>query len=122
MRSLASGLRVVGAITNLSLGGCLMLLGETRGFHRGEALEMTFSVRQLPLRVQGFIRQIHPGYGAGVEFTLITERGKRQLAELIEELGAVLRDQVDDLVNEKKNKENCGGAAKASSLVQRIRR
>ncbi len=95
---------MVGRIGNLSLGGCLMLLDETRGFCRGEALEMTFCVRQLPVRVQGSVRQVHAGQAVGVEFTMISERGKRQLLELIGELGEVLRDQIEELANATKDK------------------
>lgn len=96
MRSLASGFRAVGKIEDLSLGGCLMELSDRFWFHEGEPVEMTFCVRQLPLRVQGSIRQLHPNKGLGVEFTLLTERGKRQLLELIRELdemGGAAADQ-----------------------------
>ena len=99
LRSLGSGRRVVGRFGNLSLDGCLMLLDETRGFRPGEALEMTFCVRQLPVRVQGSVRQVHAGRAVGVEFSMISERGKRQLLELIGELREVLRHRIDDLAN-----------------------
>jgi len=118
MRSLGSGLRAVGRIGNLSVGGCLMLMDETRGFRRGEALEMTFCVRQLPVRVQGFVRQLHPGNAVGVEFSMMTERGKRQLLELIRELGEVLHDQMDDLTQAQKD----AAANEERNGVHRIRR
>jgi hypothetical protein len=93
MRSLVSGLRALGRIANLSLHGCRMQLTDPHSFRRGEALEITFCVRQLPVRVQGFVRQVHLGHAVGVEFTMMSERGKRQLLELIRELDEILQDQ-----------------------------
>lgn len=100
IRSLSSGLRRLGTIVNLSLKGCLVRLGNDPCFRKGEAVEMTFCVRQLPVRVQGFIRQRHLGPGVGVEFTLLAERGKQRLLELIAELDEILRDKVDEPVKE----------------------
>jgi hypothetical protein len=97
IRSLASGLRASGKIENLSLGGCRIQLENARGFREAERVEMTFCVRQLPLRVQASIRQLDSGHTLGVTFTLLSERGKLQLMALIEELAETLRDQVDSL-------------------------
>ncbi len=93
MRSLVSGACARGRIANLSLRGCRMQLDEPHGYRRGEALEMTFCVRQLPVRVQGFVRQVHLGHAVGVEFTMMSERGKRQLLELIRELDEILQEK-----------------------------
>jgi len=98
MRGLTSGLRATGKIENLSLGGCRILVEQPPGFREGENVEMTFSVRQLPLRVQASIRQLHSGHAVGVAFTLLSERGKLQLLALIDELAEVIRDQVDSLI------------------------
>lgn len=103
MRSLASGVCVLGKIGNLSLGGCLLQLDDTHAFRRGEELELTFCVRQLPVRVQGSVRQVHSGESVGVEFTMMTERGKRRLKDLIEELGEVMRGQIQELTKAKKD-------------------
>ncbi len=62
MRALTSGLRATGKIENLSLGGCRILVEQPHGFRQGENVEMTFCVRQLPLRVQASIRQLHSGH------------------------------------------------------------
>jgi hypothetical protein len=91
-------LRATGKIENLSLGGCRIQMADRHGFRQGEKVEITFIVRQLPLRVQASIRQLHPGNGVGVVFTLLSERGKRQLLDLIDELAELLRDQVDGLI------------------------
>jgi len=96
MRSLSSGIRAVGKIENLSLGGCLIHLANQHGFRKGETVEMTFTIRQLPLRVQASVRQLHSD-AAGVAFTLLSERGRRQLQLLIDELSELLRDQVEGL-------------------------
>ena len=95
IRSLSSGFRANGKIENLSLSGCLMQLSDRHWFRAAESVEMTFCVRQLPLRVQASIREMHAGKGVGVEFTLLTERGKRQLLELISELDEILHRQVE---------------------------
>lgn len=78
---------------NLSLQGCLVRLGDDPCFRKGEAVEMTFCVRQLPVRIQGLVRQRHLGPGIGVEFTLLAERGKRRLVELIAELEEILHKE-----------------------------
>lgn len=95
MRSLSSGFRAAGKVENLSLSGCLMQLRDRYWFRAGEEVEMTFCVRQLPFRVQARVREIHPGKGVGVEFTLLTERGRRQLLVLIDELDEMVRGRVD---------------------------
>jgi len=95
IRSLSSGLRRSGMIVNLSLKGCLVRLGNDPCFRKGEAVEMTFCVRQLPVRIQGFVRQRHLGPGVGIEFTLLAERGKRRLMELIAELDEIVRAQAE---------------------------
>jgi len=81
----------------LSLGGCLVQLVDNHSFRRMEAVEMTFCVRQLPVRVQACVRQVYPDHHVGVEFTMLSERGKRQLRDLIEELAEILRNQMESL-------------------------
>ncbi len=100
MRGLSSGFRAVGKIENLSLSGCLMQLRDRYWFRAGEEVEMTFCVRQLPFRVGGRVREIHPGKGVGVEFTLMTERGGHQLLVLIGELDEILSGRADALVQD----------------------
>jgi hypothetical protein len=97
IRSLSSGVCARGAIANLSLGGCLVQLVENHSFRRTEEVEMTFCVRQLPVRVRASVRQVYPDHHVGVEFTMLSERGKRQLKELIEELAEILRNQMESL-------------------------
>ena len=94
IRSLVSPLCAKGRVANLSLSGCLIHLSDNHGFQCGELIEMRFCVRQLSLRVQGSIRQAHPGPLVGIEFTFLTERGKRQLLELIKELAGILQLRV----------------------------
>lgn len=66
-----------------------MQLGICQLFRKGEAVEISFCVRQLPVRVLGSVRQTPSDKVVGVEFTMLTERGKRQLLELIEELAQI---------------------------------
>jgi hypothetical protein len=100
MRGLTSGLQGTGKIENLSVGGCRIVMEQPQGFRQGESVEMTFCVRQLPLRVQASVRQLHYGHAVGVAFTLLSERGKLQLLSLIDELAEVHRDQVEALVQQ----------------------
>ena len=86
IQSLTTAMGARGKVANLSLSGCRLMLEAPQPFERGERVEMTFCVRQLPVRVQGVVRQVRGESRIGVEFTLLTERGKRQLRELIEEL------------------------------------
>ena len=86
IRSLSSCVCARGAIANLSLGGCLMQLVENHS-----------CVRQLPVRVRASVRQVYPDHHVGIEFTMLSERGKRQLKELIEELAQILRNQIESL-------------------------
>lgn len=65
-------------------------------------MEMTFCVRQLPVRVQGAVRQVCADRSVGVEFMLLNERGKRQLGELIGELAEILEERTHGLRTEKK--------------------
>jgi hypothetical protein len=100
MRSLSSGSRVEGRIQNLSLGGCRIEGEERAGFRAGEKVEITFCVRQLPLRVQAVICPPFSGNRVSARFTLLSERGKRQLLALIEELDEVARGQLEDLLTQ----------------------
>lgn len=94
IRSLVSGVATRGRIVNLSPGGCLIEPQTAARLRRHEPVEMTFMVRQLPVRVQGAVRQVHGDGTIGVQFTLLTERGKRHLGELIAELGELLQGEV----------------------------
>lgn len=87
VRSLASGVTARGRIANLNLGGCLIEPEQLPVLRRQEPVEMTFVVRQLPVRVQGVVRQVRSIGSIGVQFTLLSERGRRRLGELIAELG-----------------------------------
>ena len=81
----------------------LLHLEDRHGFRRAESVEMTFCVRQLPVRVQASIRQLYPGYVVGVAFTMLSERGKRQLTTLIDELDEILHGQVESLLEHQKS-------------------
>jgi hypothetical protein len=100
IRSLATGLSARGTVGNLSLCGCRLQLGICQVFRKGEAVEISFCVRQLPVRVLGSVRQAPSHRVVGVEFTMLTERGKRRLLELIEELAEISRDQADAVATE----------------------
>jgi hypothetical protein len=93
IRSLVTGLSAHGKVGNLSLCGCRLQLGICQVFRKGEAVEISFCVRQLPVRVLGSVQQALSGQVVGIEFTMLTERGKRRLLELIEELTEISLDR-----------------------------
>jgi hypothetical protein len=77
------------------VNGCLLELSSRHSFHSGEIAEVTFCVRQLSLRVQGIIRQAHSDQAVGVQFTLVPERIRHELLELIEELAEIAQAQAE---------------------------
>ncbi|HEY1502106.1 MAG TPA: PilZ domain-containing protein [Acidobacteriaceae bacterium] len=95
IRGLTSLLQRKGKIANLSLNGCLLEVSIRHSFHSGEIAEVIFCVRQLSFRMQGIIRQAHSDQVVGVQFTLVTERARRQLLELIDELAEIAEAQED---------------------------
>ncbi len=78
--------RATGTVTNLSLAGCYIEFSAPFNITYGQRLEILFNVNQLPFRVMGCARVVHPRKGIGVEFTDISHRGRQQLCELIREL------------------------------------
>ncbi|MGO9435747.1 MAG: PilZ domain-containing protein [Terracidiphilus sp.] len=82
----AVGTPISARIENLSEGGCLMELSKPVNLELGEKVELSFEVHHMPFRVLGHARALRSETLIGFQFCEISERGKRQLQDLIEEL------------------------------------
>jgi len=78
-----------GRILNLCLDGCLIEPQLATDYAVGDRLEMRFEVNRLSFRVLCIVRQIRPSGHLGVEILCLSDRSRRQLQELIEELARV---------------------------------
>jgi hypothetical protein len=81
-----SGSRLYGKVLDLSAGGCRICLDED--FLQGiyTRVETEFYVEGTPLRLGGVVQAIQRRRQLGIRFLEITERKRRQLLELIEEM------------------------------------
>lgn len=77
-----------GRILNLCLDGCLIEPHLVTGCEVGDQLEMRFEVNRLSFLASCIIRQMHPSGDLGVEILRLSDRSRRQLRELIDELAA----------------------------------
>jgi hypothetical protein len=75
-----------GRILNLCLDGCLIQPSQPTDCVVGERLDLRFEVNRLSFRVQCIVRHISPDGTLGIEILLLSDRSRRQLNELIEEL------------------------------------
>ena len=73
-------------ILDLSLEGCLVELEEPKELVLETILELTFTVNQLPFRVRGEVRSTRTPTTIGFQFPQLSERSRRQLQELVDEL------------------------------------
>jgi c-di-GMP-binding flagellar brake protein YcgR len=77
-------------IENLSEGGCLMKLDAPSAAHvvleLDEKVELSFEVKQLPFRILARVRVLRSNTMIGFQFCDMSERAKRHLQDLIEEL------------------------------------
>ncbi len=77
-----------GRILNLCLDGCLIESSRPTGYIVGDHLELRFKVNRLSFRVQCIVRHLSPDGTLGVEVLLLSDRSRKQLNELIEELAS----------------------------------
>jgi c-di-GMP-binding flagellar brake protein YcgR len=84
---LDEGLELPGKIMDLSLEGCLVVLQKPMALREDAVVEINFSVKQLPFRVRAQVKVRRSQTTVGFQFLKISLRGRRQLGELIEELG-----------------------------------
>ena len=75
-----------GRILNLCLEGCLIEPHRTTDYGVGDQLELRFEVNRLAFRALCVVRRIQSTGALGVQILRLSDRGRRQLEELVEEL------------------------------------
>lgn len=84
---IAAGEPVVPAkIVNLSAGGCMMVLQKPQRLEEDMQVELSFQINHLPFRVQGQPKGVRADNRVGFQFVQVSERVRRQLEDMIEEL------------------------------------
>lgn len=73
-------------VVNLSAGGCLIVLEEPHALTQDTTVELTFDVNGQPFRLWGKVRVIRADRSIGFQFPLLSERVRKRLDSLIEEL------------------------------------
>jgi len=74
------------SIVNLSTGGCLLVLKEPQRLLQDTVLELTFRINDQMFRVWGQVRAIRSDTRVGFQFILLSERVRRRIEDLIEQL------------------------------------
>jgi c-di-GMP-binding flagellar brake protein YcgR len=73
-------------IENLSAGGCLLVLQQPQELSQDTIVELTFKINDLRFRVWGQVRAIRSDTKIGFQFPLLSERVRRRIEDLIEQL------------------------------------
>ena len=69
------------SLTDISAGGCYVETNES--YPSGTAVDIVVRTLDMKLRVQGIVHASHPGFGMGVEFTLLNDEQRDQVKQLI---------------------------------------
>jgi CheY-like chemotaxis protein len=69
------------SLTDISNGGCYVETNES--YPSGTAVDIVVRTLDMKLRVQGIVHATHPGFGMGVEFTLLNDEQREQVKQLI---------------------------------------
>jgi hypothetical protein len=78
-----------GRILNLCLDGCLIESQVGTDCVPGDQIEMRFKVNQLTFLAQCIVRRVQSSGDLGIEILSLSDRSRRQLQELIDELAAM---------------------------------
>jgi c-di-GMP-binding flagellar brake protein YcgR len=83
---LPDGAKVVGALTNLSIGGCCIQC--EKGFSAGEdaPVEVQLEACDFRVRLAGKIRHVDEKWRVGIQFVEVSPRKEDQIRYLMEEL------------------------------------
>jgi len=73
-------------IVNVSAGGCLIALQKPQNLAQDTMVELTFSVNDQTFRVWGKVRAVRSDTKIGFEFPLLSERVRKRIEDLIEQL------------------------------------
>ncbi|WP_263366892.1 PilZ domain-containing protein [Edaphobacter bradus] len=80
--------QITGKLINLCLEGCLIRPNTELSLAVGDQFDLRFEVNHLTFRAQCVVRWIAQDQRLGVEILMISERGRTQLIDLLEELAA----------------------------------
>jgi PilZ domain len=80
------GSRLPGRIVDLSLGGCRIHTDERFPLGIYTRVETEFRLEGLPFRLGGVIQAIHDCNTVGIRFLDLSDRKRRQVQELIDEI------------------------------------
>lgn len=69
------------SLSDISSGGCYVETNES--YPSGTAVDIVVRTLDMKLRVQGIVHASHPGFGMGVEFTLLHDEQRDQVKQLI---------------------------------------
>jgi len=75
-----------GRILNLCLDGCLIEPQLATDCVAGDQIEMRFQVNRLTFLAQCIVRRVQPSGVIAVEILFLSDRSRRQLKELLDEL------------------------------------
>jgi c-di-GMP-binding flagellar brake protein YcgR len=81
-----AGVRSLGKVVDLSLGGCCIELEDPVEEPRGTRVEAYFCVMGNTLQVPGILCHVRNQVWAGIQFSNISPRKAEQIQELIEEI------------------------------------
>ncbi len=73
-------------VSNLSVEGCLLVAERPVDLFKEALVELAFTVNQLPFRVRAQVKAVRSETEYGFQFVLLSDRSKRRLEELMEEL------------------------------------
>ncbi len=73
-------------VVNLSAGGCLLVFKEPQFLVQDTIVELTFRINGLQFRVWGQVRAIRSATQIGFQFSLLSDRVRRRLEDLITQL------------------------------------
>ncbi len=86
IRVLRAGTTMVGAIADLSVGGCCVVTEAELPRIEQPVVEVILTVNGFTLRVAGVVRNVKNERRAGIEFVDVTRRKADQILELVKEL------------------------------------
>ena len=73
-------------VANLSVEGCLLILLTAETLPMGAVVELLFTINQLPFRVRAQVKAVRSPTELGVQFVLMSDRSRRRLGDLMQEL------------------------------------
>jgi PilZ domain len=79
---------ITGKVVNLCLDGCLIRPRQRYACSVGDTLDLRFEVNGLTFRAHCIVRWVGEDHMVGVQIQLLSERGRRQLKELVDQLAS----------------------------------